>query len=268
MRLLRANCVRDLREDLGKRSAVRMVVDHEEPVRKSGKSYAFSNSVPACWSCNHLTGELPRFAFEEELTRAVMAKAHFELVSVLGDRKEDLRNPQWKRPTFLEARAYALMGRVAAGTALLEEAVTLSESINLQVAESSSLVLLGEAHLLAGRVDDAHVAGTRALAMARRRGQRGDEASALHLLGDIATHLDPVDVEGVRQLQAATGLAEELSLRPLVAHCHLGLGTLYRRTGKREEAREHFTAATTMYRDMDMPFYLQQVEAEIRELTE
>jgi len=45
-------------------------------------------------------------------------------------------------------------------------------------------------------------------------------------------------------------LAEELSMRPLVARCHLGLGKLYRRTGEREQAQEHFTTATTLYREM------------------
>ena len=59
----------------------------------------------------------------------------------------------------------------------------------------------------------------------------------------------------------ALALAEELGMRPLVAHCHLGLGKLYRRTGKREQAREHLTTATTMYREMDMRFYLEQAEA-------
>ena len=53
-------------------------------------------------------------------------------------------------------------------------------------------------------------------------------------------------------------------MRPLVAHCHLGLGKLYRRTGKPERAREHLTAATTMYREMDMGFWLEQGEAEQR----
>ncbi len=43
-------------------------------------------------------------------------------------------------------------------------------------------------------------------------------------------------------------------MRPLVAHCHLGLGKLYRRTGKREPAQEHLTIATAMYREMDMRF--------------
>jgi hypothetical protein len=53
-------------------------------------------------------------------------------------------------------------------------------------------------------------------------------------------------------------------MRPLVAHCHLGLGKLYRRTGKRQEAHEHLTTATTMYREMDMRFWLEQAEAELR----
>ena len=55
-------------------------------------------------------------------------------------------------------------------------------------------------------------------------------------------------------------------MRPLVAHCHLGLGKLYRRTGKREQAYEHLSTATTMYREMDMRFWLEQAEATMRGL--
>jgi len=54
-------------------------------------------------------------------------------------------------------------------------------------------------------------------------------------------------------------------LRPLVAHCHLGLGKVYRRTGKREQAQEHLDIATTMYREMDMRYWLEQAETEMRE---
>jgi hypothetical protein len=43
-------------------------------------------------------------------------------------------------------------------------------------------------------------------------------------------------------------------MRPLVAHCHFGLGKLYRGAGKRKEAQDHLIAATTMYRDMNMQF--------------
>jgi len=50
-------------------------------------------------------------------------------------------------------------------------------------------------------------------------------------------------------------------MRPLVAHCHLGLGKLYGRTGKRQEAQEHLTTAATMYGEVDMGFWLEQAQA-------
>jgi hypothetical protein len=61
-------------------------------------------------------------------------------------------------------------------------------------------------------------------------------------------------------------LSEARGLRPLIAHCHLGLGKLYRRTDQRDKAREHLTTATTMYREMDMRFWLEQPETEVRAL--
>ncbi len=64
----------------------------------------------------------------------------------------------------------------------------------------------------------------------------------------------------------ALALAEPRGMRPLVAHCQVGLGKLYRRRGARAQARKHFTTATTLYRAMDMPFWLEQAEAEMREL--
>ena len=89
----------------------------------------------------------------------------------------------------------------------------------------------------------------------------------MRLLGEIAFRYDPphLDLAADRYRQALA-LADELGMRPLVAHCHLGLGKLYRRTGKREQASEHLTTATTMYREMDMTYWLEQAEAEMREL--
>jgi hypothetical protein len=51
-------------------------------------------------------------------------------------------------------------------------------------------------------------------------------------------------------------------MRPLIAHCHLGLGRLYRRTGNPQAAEEHLMTATTMYREMDMQFWLDQAAVE------
>jgi hypothetical protein len=55
-------------------------------------------------------------------------------------------------------------------------------------------------------------------------------------------------------------------MRPLVAHCHAGLGKLFQRTGKRQEAQEHLTTATTMYREMDMTYWLGKAEQEMKAL--
>ena len=55
-------------------------------------------------------------------------------------------------------------------------------------------------------------------------------------------------------------------MRPLVAHCHLGLGKIYQRTGQREQAQKHFTTATTMYREMGMTYWLDRATTELKEL--
>jgi hypothetical protein len=71
-------------------------------------------------------------------------------------------------------------------------------------------------------------------------------------------------LEAVRsRYQAVLSLAEPLGMRPLVAHCHLGLGKLYRRTDNREQAREHLATATAMYQEMGMTYWREKAEAEI-----
>jgi len=73
-------------------------------------------------------------------------------------------------------------------------------------------------------------------------------------------------MSGEAHYRQALALAEPRGMRPLVAHCHLGLAKLYRRTGKREQAQEHLTTATTMYREMGMTYWLEKAEAQMREL--
>ena len=126
---------------------------------------------------------------------------------------------------------------------------------------------LSEAYMLADRLEEAIACGDRALALARERGQRGYEAWALRHLGEIASCRYPFDAETAEgHYREALGVASELGMRPLVAHCHLGLAKLYRRTDKRQEAQEHLITATKMYREMEMRFWLEQAETEPREL--
>jgi class 3 adenylate cyclase/tetratricopeptide (TPR) repeat protein len=160
---------------------------------------------------------------------------------------------------------YALSGRLAEGLALLAEAMTAFESGVATVFHSLVAAHAGEACILAGRSQEAHRHAERALTLARRRGERGDEAYALRLLGEIHSQETPPDdgAAETRYRQAMT-LADHLGMRLLVAHCQFGLGTLYRRTEKREQAQEHLTTATAMYREMGMTYWLEKAEAELR----
>jgi class 3 adenylate cyclase/tetratricopeptide (TPR) repeat protein len=115
----------------------------------------------------------------------------------------------------------------------------------------------GRACLLLGRLDEARRLGDRAVESSRH--QPGFTAHALRLLGDIATHPDRFDAEsGTAHYRQALALARQHGMRPLVAHCHLGLGKLYQRTDKTEHARENLTIAAEMYREMDMGFWFEQ----------
>jgi len=163
--------------------------------------------------------------------------------------------------------AYALQGRLAEGHALLEEAI--SESGRTVTPHAYPVVRLSEICRLAGRSDEAWQHARQALDLARQFKARGDEALALHQLGAVHAHADPPDVEQAEAYyQQALALAEALGMRPLMAHCHHGLGTLYAMTGPREQARAALAAALELYRAMDMTFWLPQAEAALAQVEE
>jgi tetratricopeptide (TPR) repeat protein len=154
--------------------------------------------------------------------------------------------------------AYALSGRFVDAIPLLEQAVEHAASWSMAT-QSWAISSLGDAYLLAGRSDEAEACAGNALRLARDRRERGHEAYALHLIAEIAARRTSPDTETVEDsYRDAMALAQELCMRPLVAHCHLGLGKLYRRTDKREQAQEHLTTATAMYREMGMTYWLEK----------
>jgi tetratricopeptide (TPR) repeat protein len=116
---------------------------------------------------------------------------------------------------------------------------------------------LGEAHALAERT----------LALTRERQERGHQAYALRLLGEIAAHRDPPDVDAAAaHYRQALALTEELGMCPLQAHCHHGLGTLYAAAGQWTMSRTVLTTAIEMYRAMEMTFWLPQAEAALAQV--
>ena len=124
---------------------------------------------------------------------------------------------------------------------------------------------LGRAALLLGQPSDARRLADLAVKSSQRH--PGFGAHAQHLLGDIATHLQHGDSEHVEgHYRQALALAEPRGMRPLIAHCHLGLGKLHGRRGHRKQAQDDLTTAMAMYRKMGMTYWLEQAEGDLRQL--
>jgi tetratricopeptide (TPR) repeat protein len=163
--------------------------------------------------------------------------------------------------------AYTLCGHVTDAVPLLTRAMeqaTLRETVPYQGLCS---LPLGEAQMLAGRLEEAQARAERALTLARGHQESGNQAYALRLRGDIATRRDPPEsAQAEAHYQQALALAEELGMRPLQAHCHQGLGMLYAKLGQQEQARTELATAVEMYRGMDMTFWLPQTEAALAQV--
>jgi tetratricopeptide (TPR) repeat protein len=129
------------------------------------------------------------------------------------------------------------------------------------------LAWLSEVCRLEGHGEEARQHACQALDLARQLKERGNEALALHQLGAVHAHANPPDVKQAEaHYQQALALAEELGMRPLVAHCHHGLGTLYAKEGQWEQARAALSTAIEMYRAMEMTFWLPQAEATLAQI--
>jgi DNA-binding winged helix-turn-helix (wHTH) protein/class 3 adenylate cyclase/tetratricopeptide (TPR) repeat protein len=165
--------------------------------------------------------------------------------------------------------AYALVGRLSEAVPLLERAIRQYAAMRGGAPDPSFDVWLGEAYRLAGRLDEAWTQAQRALECSRAHQEGGNEAYALRLLGDIAAHRSPPDVDQAAvHYRQALALAEALGMRPLQAHCHRGLGTLYAATDQREQACAELAAAMEMYRAMEMTFWLPETEAALAQVEE
>jgi tetratricopeptide (TPR) repeat protein len=159
-------------------------------------------------------------------------------------------------------RVYCLAHRTPEAIALLEESVTQAAAGRQRTRQARSMTWLGAAYLDAGRKDDARTIAIAALALASEREERGLEGHALHLLGEISARGGSAEDQRAEEYYSrALTLADEIGMRPLVAHCHAALAKLY---ADRCEHAEHRSLASTMYRGMGMNYWLEKLEAEMR----
>jgi tetratricopeptide (TPR) repeat protein len=164
--------------------------------------------------------------------------------------------------------ARALSGRIPEALALLERTVGQAPSTSLASRPlRDAFCWPSEVYMRAGHVADAHTLAVQALALAHERKERGTEAWTLRLLGEIHARRDPPGVELAGEYyRQALALANELGMRPLQAHCHLGLGTLSAKIGRAEQARAELSTTIALYRAMEMTFWLPQAETALAEV--
>ena len=156
-------------------------------------------------------------------------------------------------------RAYTLSNRAADAIAILKEAIDDSFGMEFMVDQSLRLAHLGEAYLHAGYVDQAAASAHRALDSALHYRECGAQAWAEWLLGEVGSRAPRGDSPEAHYRKAIE-LATRLSMAPLLAHCHFGLGREYRRTRNMNQAREHLTSAVQLYRALEMRFWLDPAE--------
>jgi predicted ATPase/DNA-binding winged helix-turn-helix (wHTH) protein len=163
--------------------------------------------------------------------------------------------------------AYALSGRVSEALPLLEWGLEQSQPPGIWGLAPLLPIWRGEGYVLAGRLEEAMQLGQQALEVTRAQKQQGYQAYAMRLLGDIAAHRTSLEVEEAeRHYRQALALAQALGMRPLQAHCHLGLGTLYAKTVMQEQARAELATAIELYRAMEMTFWLHPAETALAEV--
>ena len=162
--------------------------------------------------------------------------------------------------------AYALSGQISQALPLLEQAMEqTAAAIGSDAAMQAAY--LSEAYLLAGRLQDAAPLPDEPWSSPVHTQERGHQAYALQLLGEIAAQREPPEVEpAIASYLQALALADELGMRPLQAHCHCGLGKLYGEIGRHDEACTELQTAIELYRAMDMTFWLPQAEAALAQV--
>jgi tetratricopeptide (TPR) repeat protein len=219
-------------------------------------------------AANHLYSKVPVAIAHGHLLlhQGEPAEVILRLEPIVAICRENNFVGQTMRALTVLGHGYALAGRAPDAVPLLKEAIELQENAGAFVNRAWWTRTLGEVYRRAGQLDDAETTARTALEFARRFGEADNEAWIHALCGDIAA--DRGEIEAARrEFEEARALAETLGMRPLVASCHVSLGRLDRRAGNPDQAQEHFGVATAMFREMQMPFRLEQAEAEAQQTT-
>lgn len=222
----------------------------EEAVRIAD---AFESAQDRVWAC-YCLGQILLLRGEAERAQPLLERA----AALCEDGRFPIYAPRVLASLGL---ACARGGRLQEALSVLERASGEASAINLRYGEAMVLGMLAHVHLLAGRHDRSQHLADQALAIARGRGERGDEAWALHLIGSVAAARSPVDAAGAEgALGQALDLASALAMRPLAARGQLALGRLQLALGRSESARAELARAADELRGMGMMLWVDEAE--------
>ena len=165
-------------------------------------------------------------------------------------------------------RVAAVLGCAYAAAGSVSEAMPLLKLANERAGNSRTRVQSAEGYLLVGKLEEARSLASRVIESSQIQGCRRHAALSLYVLAESLLHADVSDMlKAEDYYDHAMALANELRMRPLLAHCHVGLGKVYRRTGNYEKAKVHLAKAVAMMREMEMGLWLGRAEAELKELS-
>lgn len=220
--------------------ALRLAEEAVDIARSANHVYSRAFSCYGAGTVLALRGELPRG------------------ISVLEQGLELCRS--WILPLMIPligtslGHAYCLDDRVDEAIVLLEETERESTRMHRMSGLAMTFVRLGEAYLRKLRTAEAERCAQRALMLSRKHGERGNEAYAQRLLGEIGATDPPLFDACQTNFLQALQRAEELGLRPLAAQCHLGLGKRYRWIAQQASAEQHLDAAAALFTDLGLKF--------------
>jgi tetratricopeptide (TPR) repeat protein len=243
-----AGCLAELGEFEAAMIAAREAMSFTETIQQPGTIYAaLSGLASTLLMRGEFSGATPYLERAADISRSGYTSVYPYCAARLG-------------------LAYAMEGRGGEAHMILDEALGRAHSAGPRY-EVRVMLNVIEGYMSAGRQQEALAVAQQALDHARNRAERGSEARAFWLVAELASGSETLNVQMAEENYGkALSLAHELGMRPAVAHCHFGLGRLAHRLDRCERAREHLTAATTMYREMGMTYWPEQAEAEIRQL--
>jgi len=163
--------------------------------------------------------------------------------------------------------ALVLLGERERGLNRLAQAIQAAEPIGYTIGLWAQYgTVSASMYLVAGNLAEAHAAATQGFALAIAKNARGYQAPLLRLQAEVIRRREPGEFDkALHCLQQSLALATELGMRPELAHGHLALGRMYRSVDDHARVREYLDSAINMFRDMEMPFWLEQARAEMLE---